>query len=149
MRGESIEDQIIVADCVVECVAENIHEIPIQSSALTRVISFNDSNLCETITNVIFLLLAILLLGCHGYVISFCIDPYKTLFFFGFGIDEELTKMIEKALKNQWKYRLKQKNGNAWFTYHKMQSNIKRKFRKSGTKNKNLQTRIEFHFHEK
>ena len=107
MRGESIEDQIIVADCVVECVAENIHEIPIQSSALTRVISFNDSNLCETITNVIFLLLAILLLGCLGYVISFCIDPYKTLFFFGFGIDEELTKMIETT---HWK-----KNDREWF----------------------------------
>ena len=63
MRGESIEDKIIVADCVL-VVAENIHEetFDIQSTpVLTRLIIYNDSKLCEVLTNAIFLLLTILL----------------------------------------------------------------------------------------
>ena len=101
MSGESIEDKIIVADCVL-VVAENIHEetYDIQSTpVLTRLIIYNDSKLCDVLTNAIFLLLTILLLGCIGYVIAFCIDP--RILFRVFGIDEELTNLVQNALKNQ------------------------------------------------
>lgn len=95
MMGESTEDEVQV----LETIQIEEHDIPIQSTVLTRLISYNDSKLCDTLTNVTFLLLTILLLACLGYVIAFSI--YPRMFFFGFGIDEQLTKMIQKALKNQ------------------------------------------------
>ena len=96
MMGESTEDEIQV----LETIQIKEHDIPIQSTTvLTRLISYNDSKLCDKLTNVIFLLLTILLLACLGYVIAFCI--YPRILFFGTGIDEQLTKMIQKALKNQ------------------------------------------------
>ena len=93
--GESTEDEIQV----LETIQIEQHDIPIQSTVLTRLINYNDSKLCDKLTNIIFLLLTILLLACLGYVIAFCI--YPSILFYGFGIDEQLTKMIQKALKNQ------------------------------------------------
>ena len=114
MMGASTEDEVQV----LETIQIEEHVIPIQSTVLTRLISYNDSKLCDKLTNFIFLLLTILLLACLGYVIAFCI--YPRIFFFGFGIDEQLTKMIQKALKNQWKCKSMNDDENAWFTYHKL-----------------------------
>ena len=59
---------------------------PQQSTVVTQLTRYNESNMCDSVTNAIFLLLTLLLLGCLVFVIAFCLYP-KT---FGFEfIDEQ------------------------------------------------------------
>ena len=46
-----------------------------QSTLVTQLIHYNESETCDVVTNVIFLLLVLLILGCLVFVIALCVNP--------------------------------------------------------------------------
>ena len=49
--------------------------------AISQLIHFNETKMCDFLTNVIFVLLILLVLGCVGFIIALCVNPKV------FGID--------------------------------------------------------------
>ena len=49
--------------------------------AISQLIHFNETKMCDFLTNVIFELLILLVLGCVGFIIALCVNPKV------FGID--------------------------------------------------------------
>ena len=55
-------------------IAEEDHQEH-QSTLVTQLIHYNESETCDVVTNVIFLLLVLLILGCLVFVIALCVNP--------------------------------------------------------------------------
>ena len=102
MRGGTSEHEIRVAEEY-----EEIPPHPQQSTVVTQLIRYNESKMCDALTNATFLLLTLLLLGCLGFVIAFCLYPKTFGFEFidkqyqQYNIDElsKMMRMIRKIRK--------------------------------------------------
>eukprot|EP00093_Oithona_nana_P003384 03384.XXX_87424_88150_1 [CDS] Oithona nana genome sequencing. len=54
---------------------KNHQDLQHQSTLVTQLIHYNESEMCDVLTNVIFLLLVLMILGCFGLIITLCVNP--------------------------------------------------------------------------
>ena len=59
-----------------------------QSIALTQLIHYNETKMCDILTNIVFVLLVLLLLGCGGILTALCVNPT----FFGIKVYNDTTQ---------------------------------------------------------
>ena len=103
------EDRIFDVSLYFDCIAETAivldpnhqednpdHQASGRSTIITQLIKLNDSDSCDVLTNSIFVLLLLLVLGCLALIIAMCVDP-KVI---GVEIHEDQHILIEIALSH-------------------------------------------------
>ena len=105
LTEERIFDVSLYFDCITETAIvldpnhqedNPDHQASGRSTIITQLIKLNDSDSCDVLTNSIFVLLLLLVLGCLALIIAMCVDP-KVI---GVEIHEDQHILIEIALSH-------------------------------------------------